>query len=106
MGDSSSRHWVSFIEVFDGFFGVVHVFLGFPGSFFLRKSLPFDKEFTLPLLLSNLLDGFHLVFFFSVDYIGWRPRLSFLLFRKDRFMGRFKFGFVKRGMDGPRWWQF
>ena len=106
MGNSTSRRGVSFIEVLDGFFGVVHVLLRFPGSFFLRKSLPFDKEFTFPLLLSNLLDGFHFVFFFSVDYIGRRPRLSFLLLWKDWFMGRFKFGFMERGMDGPRRWQF
>ena len=46
----ASHCWVSFIEVFDGFFGVGHVFLGFPGSFFLQKSLPFDKELTLLLL--------------------------------------------------------
>ena len=102
MGNLTSRRWVSFIEVFDGFFGIVHVFLGFPGSFFLWKSFPFDEELALSLLLSNFLDGFDLVFFFSVDYIGWRPRLCFLLFREDRFMSRFKFGLVEHGMDGPR----
>ena len=42
MGESTSRRWVSFIEVLDGFFGVVHVLLGFPGSFFLWESFPFD----------------------------------------------------------------
>ena len=104
MRESSSRRWVSFIEVLDGFFGVVHVLLGFPGSLFLRKSFPFDKEITFPLLLSNLLDGFHLVFFFSVDYIGRRPRLNLLLFRENRFMSRFKFGFMERGIDGPCRW--
>ena len=94
MRDSLSRRWVSFIEVFDGFSGVVHVFLGFPGSFFLRKSLPFDKEITLPLLLSNLLDNFHLVFLFSIDYIRRRSQLDLLLLREDWFVGWFKFGLI------------